>query len=159
MAGKIISVYFQSPVQSVLLLYSRLAPGLVPRTVKKSKLLGSTVLKPGSEKLQQQCKQGSPCKGVQCSCHDQTIQTNHPTFLILNCTAPHLLWQSFTEKKKKKNKQFGATVLKQGSEQQCKQSCPCQAVQSSCQIWNIPHHSPNLSYSTLNCTAPVLSVL
>ena len=35
-------------------------------------------------------------------------------------------------------------VLKQGSEQQCKLSSPCQAVRGSCNDWNILHHSPRL---------------
>ena len=47
-----ISVHLQSPVLSVLLLYSRLAPELVTGTVKKIKLLGATVLKHRAGQLQ-----------------------------------------------------------------------------------------------------------
>ena len=48
----LLSVYFESPVQSVLLLYSRLALGLVARAVKKNRQLGLTVLKQGAVHLQ-----------------------------------------------------------------------------------------------------------
>ena len=45
--GPAISIHFLSPVLSVLLFYSRLAPGLVARTVKRNRQLGLTVLKQG----------------------------------------------------------------------------------------------------------------
>jgi hypothetical protein len=81
----------------VLLLYSRLAPGLVTRTVKKEKPLGATVLKQGSEQQQQQCKQSIPCAAAAMT---GTFYTIHPTSPILHCTALHLLWQSCTETNK-----------------------------------------------------------
>ena len=57
----VLSGNFQSPVLSVLLLYSRLATGLVARTIKRNGQLGMTVLKQRTQKLQKQCKQDSPC--------------------------------------------------------------------------------------------------
>ena len=48
----VLSVYILSPDQPVLLLYSRLALGLVARTVKKNRQLGLTVLKQGTVHLQ-----------------------------------------------------------------------------------------------------------
>ena len=57
-----ISICFWSPVLSVFLLYSRLAPGLFARTVNRNRQLGLMFLKQGTEKLHKQCKQGSPPK-------------------------------------------------------------------------------------------------
>ena len=44
----VISVHLKSPVLSVLLLYSILAPGLVAKTVKINRQLGLTILKQGT---------------------------------------------------------------------------------------------------------------
>ena len=82
----IICVHFQSPVLSVLLLYGRLAPELVTGTVKKSKLLGATVLTHRAD--QQQTKNfvyircSSRPKIFICCCSALCFKTVAPSSLL-----------------------------------------------------------------------------
>ena len=81
-----ICFHFQSPVLSVLVLYSRLAPELVNGTVKKSKLLGATVLKHRAD--QQQTKSfiyiwcSSRPKIFVCCCSALWFKTVAPSSLL-----------------------------------------------------------------------------
>ena len=86
MGGDIISVHFKSPVLSVLLLNSRLAPELVTGTVKKSKLLGVTVLKHRADQQQTKsfvyiwCSSGP--KLFVCCCSALGFKTVAPSSLL-----------------------------------------------------------------------------
>ena len=85
-AIKVISVHFQSPVLSGLLLHIRLAPELVTGTVKKSKLLGATVSKHRAD--QQQTKSFvyiwcSSCPKIfVCCCSALCFKTVAPSSLL-----------------------------------------------------------------------------